>query len=128
MATGAGSLQEAGLQQWGEKQHRTQSCPLTQWDRELFPPCLPKSLLVNGTMFLSVRVHAKNTVKCMVRWPGDLGSISNTLFENELARDESRVLALLTRFNLFFHGPLKSFWAEAFKCNMLRRKFKGTYG
>lgn len=70
MATGAGSLQEAGLQQWGERQHRSQSvsslsCPLTQWDRELFPPCLPKSLLVNGTMFLSVRVHAKNTVKCM---------------------------------------------------------------
>lgn len=70
MATGAGSLQEAGPQQWGERQQRMKSvsslfCPLTQWDRELFPPCLPKSLLVNGAIFLSVHIHAKNIVKCM---------------------------------------------------------------
>lgn len=60
-------------------EHLFNKLPLTQWGSEIFPPCLPKSLLVNGTVFLSMHMHAKNTVKC-VRGGQVIWEVSPTRF------------------------------------------------
>jgi len=58
----------AGDSRLGQRRQRAQniffhSHPLPQWGHELFPPCFPKSLVVNGAIFPSICVPAKNIVK-----------------------------------------------------------------
>lgn len=88
-AAGVGSPRAAGLCHQGmaeqcrgardPKAPFPPSHPLSQWGCELFPPRLPKSLVVNRAIFLSMCVPAKNILKC-VRGGQVIWAVSPTHF------------------------------------------------